>query len=433
MAMNCLTKVFFCIALVVVFVSCKKEDKEKPIVKINYPFGGAEFYQGDTMVIRVEVKDNVSVKKIRFSLLDENNVSVVPASAQELDAKEASVLDELILEGAKVQTGEYILQVVASDGVNEGREFCRIKITASPRRVKGLFVFTMPSAQTVKLYKTDSLFQNPSLISTFNGDFAAAVYNSNTQQLVKAGYSTGNLVGIDTKTFIEKWSNNPLFSNGIPSYTDVNFFESNVYVSSYDGYVRLYNEGGVVVSSFSTYSGYYPRKVLRHNHLFLAEEKTFSGNNRHIAVYYAESGAARQETPLNMDVIDIFYKDADRFLFFGNENNQAKMIMYEDGSNGTWEPKVLPVGSLKKAVKYNSNIFFIAHQNAVYKYEYSINSLTTFINVANAMDLVYDSIGDVLFVVSGNQVRIYNAQNGGLMGSFNAPETIIKTLVWYNK
>jgi hypothetical protein len=109
------------------------------------------------------------------------------------------------------------------------------------------------------------------------------------------------------------------------------------------------------------------------------------------------------------------------------------MWMYEVNSNGTWEPKTMPSGKINRAIRINSNEFIIAHENAIYKYEYNVNSLTTFIAISGSSDIAYDETKKLLFVANGNQLRIYNYQNGSLNSVVNCPENIKRICIWYNK
>lgn len=413
--------------------SCKKEDKQSPKVKILKPFRDVELYQGDTLIIEAELKDNKGLKRVRYSIQDENGISVVSATSQNIAGKEIKVSNFLIIDNPTLTTGEYTLQVAASDGTNEGKGFQRLKIYATSRQLKGLFAVTTPGAQTTKLYKADSTLSTLFAGNTYNGDFSAVTLNPSTQQIITIGLNTGKIISADTRSLTEKWSQPSLYGGTLPSFFDINYFEREVYVCSYDGFIRSYNESGAVNGIVAITNGFYPRKALRNDDKFIVEEKSFTGSSKQIAVYYATSGALMQNTPITFDVCDILFKDNDRYLIFGNDNTQAKMWMYEVNTNGTWEPKTLPSGKINKAIKINSNEFVIAYENAIYKYVYNINSLTTFISTSGTNDIAYDEIKNLLFVASGNQVRIYNYQTGSLNTVINCPENIKKIVLWYNK
>jgi hypothetical protein len=427
-----LTGSFFSI-LMTLISSCKKEDKQAPEVKILKPYRDIELYQGDTLIIEAELKDNVGLKRVRYSIHDDNGVSAVPATSQDIAGKEIKVSNFLIIESATLSSGDYTLQVAASDGNNEGKAFLRVKIYANAKKIKGLFAITTPGSQTTKLYKADSTLSALLAGNTYTGDFRDATINSATQQIITIGYNTGKIISADTRTLIEKWNHPSIYGGTLPSFMHINYYEREVYISSYDGFIRYYNENGVVNGSFAVNSGFYARKALRHNDKIIVEEKLFNGSARQIAVYYAASGALMQNTPVSFDACDILYKDTDRYFIFGNDNSQAKMWMYEINSNGTFEPKIFPTGKINRAVKINSNEFIIAHQNAIYKYEYNTNSLTTFIALSNVKDIVYDESKKLLFAATGNQIRIYNYQNGSLNATLSCPDNIEQILLWYNK
>lgn len=431
---KCIKLLFYGISILSFFtVGCKKEDKTPPEVSIIKPYRDIELYQGDTLIIEAELKDNKGLKRVRYSIYDENGIAAVPATAQDISGKVYKASNFLVIDNPNLSTGYYTLQVAASDGINEGKAFVRIKIFSASKKLNGLFAITTPGTQTTKIYKTDSNFTSFSLTSTLTGDFADAALNSATQQLITAGLNTGKIISTDVKNLIERWNQPSIYGGSLPSFFHVAVHEREVYICSYDGFIRSYNESGVVNGTIATNTGFYPRKALRNQDKFIVEEKLFSGTPRQIGVYFAASGAFMQNTPVSFDVSDILYKDSDRYLVFGNDNNQAKLWMYELNTNSTWEPKVLPAGKIYRALKINSNEFIIAHDNAIYKYVYNINSLTTFINISGSNDIAYDDVNNLLFVVNGNQLRIYNYPSGTLNSVINCPENIRKILLWYNK
>jgi WD40 repeat protein len=430
---NLLFKTFLFILLFAFVISCKKEDKQAPQVTILKPYRDIELYQADTLIIEAKLKDNKGLKRVRFSIQDDNGISAVPATSQEIAGKEITVSNFLIIDNPNLITGEYTLQVAASDGVNEGKAFLRIKIYAGAKKLKGLFAVTNPGSQSTKLYKADSTLSTLIALNTYNGDFADATLNPNTQQIITIGYATGKIISTDVNSLNEIWSVPSIYGGTMPSFFHINYYENECYVSSYDGFIRNYNQAGIVNGTVTINSGYYPRKALRNEDKLIVEEKLFSGSPRQIAVYYAISGAFMQSTPITFDVCDILYKDSDRYLLFGNDNLQAKMWMYEVNSNGTWEPKTLPSGKINRAIKINSNEFIIAHENAIYKYIYNTNSLITFIAISGSNDIAFDETKKLLFVANGNQIRIYNYQTGNLISTLSCPENIKRIVLWYNK
>lgn len=430
---SCINLFFYIISILFFSVGCKKEDKTAPEVSIIKPYRDIELYQGDTLIIEAELKDNKGLKRVRYSIYDDNGIAAVPATAQDISGKQYRAFNFLVIDNPNLSTGYYTLQVAAGDGINEGKAFVRIKIYSASKKLNGLFAITTPGTQTTKIYKADSSFTSLSLTNTLTGDFADAALNSATQQLITVGFNTGKIISTDVKNLSERWNQPSIYGGSLPSFFHVDTHEREVYICSYDGFIRTYNEAGTVNGTIAVNSGFFPRKALRNNDKFIIEEKLFSGTPRQIAVYYAASGAFMQNTPVTFDVCDILYKDSDRFLIFGNDNNQAKMWMYELNTNSTWEPKVFPAGKIYRALKINGNEFIIAHDNAIYKYVYNVNSLTTFINISGSNDIAYDSVNNLLFVANGNQVRIYNYQNGNLSSVINCPENICKITLWYNK
>ena len=100
-----------------------------------------------------------------------------------------------------------------------------------------------------------------------------------------------------------------------------------------------------------------------------------------------------------------------------NDNKSHKIIVLPIGTlfdrinNNLWNPYPfsLATGNLLSALKLDPDIYLLGHSNGtIYKYQYSMSSVTTFLTGYTAIKLKYDEVNNKLYVVEANKVATFD-------------------------
>ncbi|HLC82347.1 MAG TPA: hypothetical protein VJI69_00860, partial [Bacteroidia bacterium] len=214
-------------------------------------------------------------------------------------------------------------------------------------------------------------------------------------------------------------------------YNDVR----DVYVARYDGNIKGYNYAGGLIYNATALSGYYAQHICFNDGQLIAEEKEVFTSTKKLVTYYA-TGSVEKNCALTQDVVAFCEMNSSNVFVFGNVAGQATIELFDRINNNLWSPYPfsLASGSLLSALKLDSDTYLLGHSNGtIYKYQYSLNSVTTYLTGYTAVKLKYDEVNDKLYVVEANKVTTFDLTTLSLVNTINSTETILDLHLLYNR
>jgi hypothetical protein len=133
-----------------------------------------------------------------------------------------------------------------------------------------------------------------------------------------------------------------------------------------------------------------------------------------------------------MDIKAICALQNHEVLLFGNNSGQARVLHYDIGSNGYWEPRQLPNGILSDAVKMEGLNFAIAHEDGLYTYTYNPNFLNQ-IGMLSYQDICFDVDNATIVGASHNVLEEIYPINGAIINSFVQGDSITSIDIHYTR
>ena len=86
------------------------------------------------------------------------------------------------------------------------------------------------------------------------------------------------------------------------------------------------------------------------------------------------------------------------------------------------------------ALKIDSDTYLLGHSNGtIYKYQYSIGSVTAYLTGYTAVKMKYDDVNNKLYVVEANRVSSFDYGTTVLSNSVNSLENILDIHLLYNR
>ncbi|MGB1317541.1 MAG: hypothetical protein ACPG5W_05020, partial [Flavobacteriales bacterium] len=373
------------LVMVVFLDACEKEDSIPPRVTFIEPNQGRLFNVLDTVVARFSVEEESRLEFVSANIVDASFVPIGPSTSVNFSEINFTASAEIVLENKLLETGDYHVLITASDGVNETREFREIRIVAIPKKRRAVYFSTAsPSNQ---IWKLDSILQSGVQWLNPNQDIKQLCVNSLNDRLTFLGQFSTGINSIDLATNGVVWSDNTANVNQIPRYTTLYCFSNTVYVGLYDKELRSYNLNGTRTLSELT-GNYRPESVYADDTYLVVEMQLIGDGSHHMFVYQRVTNVLLWQVEVPMNVESICQLQPDEVLLFGNENGEAKVLHYDIGSNGWWEPRSLPSGMLRDAVKTDAGKFAIAHESGLYSYTYNPNFLNM-LTADNYQDIVF--------------------------------------------
>ena len=407
-AKRCLIPFIACLCCL---FSCKKPvDSIKPVVNVVSPGEFASFSALDIISVKADISDETKLEFVSIRLVDEGLQPAMPTVTFNPEGKEYSLNYGYSLNDIHLETGTYFLRINASDGVNETKKYVQVQVTGTSLERKGVVIVSTPSGSMVDVSIMDNSY-NVSPFIVMNTDYSSSCASSYYQYINVTPRSNGDMKSFRVNDKSVQWS-----VSTPANFEGMDFYDELSYVCFKSGEIKGYAENGAV--SFSALSdGYhYPVKAFLHEGEVFVQEEEITGQGKKLTVYYFGSGAdSKKGLDITFNVAAFASKDEDNvFLFANDATGQGKMYLLETtgASYGYWSPHAIPAGKIFDAIKISADNYLIAHENAIYRYQYSQNSLTVFASMPSVKSLTYDGLFNEVIAADGSQIKVFDYPSG---------------------
>lgn len=420
------------LVLVAFLVSCKKdEDTQDPVIEITSPVDGALYDVGDTIRITMEVADDVALADVEIKLTDMNLTPVMPTAVIATSGEGGTLQVEYFLDDVSLPSGQYYIHATVHDAArNDDKDFVSLNVTEVPLELKGIIaVTTLPGFVTV--HNIDTSWTAFSL-GTHAGDFTDMAVSSYWQQVVFTGAVTGVTRCISLDGAHAGWTVNPFPSTG--AYWGNVIAHDRSWLINYraDGVIKASDANNTISTQYNANSAFFFRHFVFSGTRLFADMVDATGTSRLLGVYQG-GGGATQQTVLNVDPVALLPRDENSIYIAGNQSGQGKLLIYDYGSNGTWEPIALPAGKILSAAEIDTNTLLLAMDNgSIYTFTYSPVGLLVW-NAALAQHVRYDHAEGTVITAEGGNVRQYAYPQTTVIDQISLADSVRDVELWYNR
>jgi hypothetical protein len=426
--------VFILALSVITFNACKKDqDTIPPVIVINSPAPNQAYHVFDTVPLNLNVSDDKQLQSpVSITLLDANGNAAMSSASVSVNTNPIHIVGGFPLSEIHLLSGNYTLKVTASDGRNVTNAFVPLNITAAPILRKGIYLISRGGGQ-VKISKVDTNFVITPYTS-WQGDYGGSDISSYWQQLYVSGLYTGNFNAVNLTNASISWSE-PVVIGSNPWFCGAYVGGNNVYIPYFNGFVRGYDHLGVLQFSSATQSSYHPGKMLATGNYFLDEQIYVTNLSSKLVVNNISSGVGLQEMLLTQRLVQYCVKDADNVFLFGNNSaGQGQVELYTISLNGSWSPHPIPTGTILGVSQVDADHYLIALSDGnIYKYQYSVNSITAYLPGVNASNVFYDGLKNEVLISSVNRLSTYDYNSMALKHTVLHTDTILNFHLLNNK
>lgn len=423
--------VSFCFASLLACYGCKQKDDVLPMVSISSPSYGTTYSVLDTVSVEFEALDETHLASVTVNVVNADFIPVTNSVSVDMTSNSNMGSAQIILSNKLLETGTYYAVVTASDGSNEAKDYAQIKINALPKKRRSIFFSTSSGNGSDRITVIDSLFQNSSNWITASQDIKKISVNSLSDRLNLIGNFSTGILSYDIKGRSVVWGQDVFPLAQYPRYHDIFCDGNTVFATTYDREVRSYGLSGVLTMNLQT-GVYRPETVYADANYLLIELNLVGDNDHFVAVHSASTKALLWTLDVPMDVIAICPLQSDEVLLFGNDGQQARVLHYDIGNNGYWEPRQLPAGLVLDAVKMDGQMFAMAHENGLYAYTYSPNYLNLIKAGTRYQDLCFDVDNGTILAASGSTLEEISLL-GQTIHSFADADSITSIDVFYTR
>jgi hypothetical protein len=305
--------------------ACKKEAaNQPPQVQILSPEENHSFTVPDTLQVQLAISDDEQVLQATATLLDQNNVPVVPGVSAAPGVGQGNITLALPVIDAQLESGPYKILATASDGELTSKQLLPVLLNAVPLRLRAVFTVVQTGLAEVAVHRTDSLGQTV-LAGSWSMDLGGAAVSPEAQQLYVAGATTGPLLALDAELLQPEWQLPNQSSAGFPWFTGVDLgADGRLLVGSGDGTLRSLtasNGMGGAVAQLPT--DFRALLSLTQDGLIATVMEHRITHEKRLASFYAASGTPADNVMLTLDPVALLPDQDGYVLLFGSSGGQG--------------------------------------------------------------------------------------------------------------
>jgi len=416
--------------LVILFFSCKKKDDNPPVINITYPIDNNSFSTIDSILVKGKITDDKKIVSYSFSIVDAQMKIVCETETYNGENnKSINLNNDFFFSNIYLPTGQYYLLVSASDGTNTTNNYTKITLQAINTELKKVIV-SLDNNQTTDIYKIDSgqvKFLFSSLVEYQDVDV-----NSDYQQIMILS-KNGSLKSYDANSYNITWEKSNLNNYYTNYFARIKNFRKTTYVGYNFGNIKAINKYGTITNTYDANNdAFLPSDICEFNNeifTYFFTKNTLSGE----VAYFYETGNFHNYYALNLDqIIGIFAYDETKILILGNIGDSAKAYTLNPENNYLDNEDNFISAKILSAFKDDANNIYFATTDKIQRYSINNKAIYSFINNINNALLFYDKLNQIIYVASGNQIKLYN-KNGILITSYTFISTVIDIDFLYNK
>lgn len=410
----------------------KDEDISPPGITISKPSPNQSFAAIDTIFVDAEIYDNIIIKTVSISILDEDLLPVSPTDHYDINSQNTNIKTFYEINNIHLVSGYYYLQVSASDGINTGRSFIKIYISEIPIERTGIYIFSEESGNT-QVFKIAPDF-SIQFIFNFYDEFQDAEINSYFQQLYLLGKNNGIMQACEISSCETLWQVSGINNVLYPFLGQLDILDNLVFISYSDGNIIGYDNTGTGRYSFTiTDNQFKPGRFYKHKDFLIVEEQSISFIDNRIEVFYYYSFSPMQHYDVDIDIVDFYSFNDDKVIIFGNKNDIAEVctlsVYYQQigGINGFPDEKIHSV------ISTENNVYLLAMGDHIYKYNGHTNGLTVYLQDKSADILKFDYLYNDVFIIKGDSLSIMSYPGNIFHLDYKHPNPILDVEILYNR
>jgi len=416
-----------------VLFSCNEEEDEiSPRVIVESPFENQSFQSTDTIEAIATISDNEQVRSVELELLDLDFNLVGRKESYLVSGSQVNFGQLYPIDGALLSSGDYYLAFRAKYDFNVGSGFVKIRINAAPRRLEGVIVITKESNQTFVYYRESNELSFQLKLNYFS-DAIGAGLNYRQDIIMTAGGEAGDAVFIELDEFEQVGSIPGFGSIGLPFFV-AGTYEQNIerfFVAERDGVIRVRGKEATPLLSFNSLPEHIPQEVFGSTEgYFLAEKEIDSPLV--VLTLYSFQGLLLDVFQVAGSVRGVYDRNFNEKFIWVDNPLGFELRLLDLSTEFLSLPFQRKGSRLEDVVRISSNTFVLSTSDGLLRYNFSNGGVSPINNSAPQGELFFDELNQLIYLVEGEQIRIYET-DGNEIGGVSFEQEIVFVGFDYNR
>ena len=219
-----------------------------------------------------------------------------------------------------------------------------------------------------------------------------------------------------------------------PYFTSVFFNDKTTYLGYYNGDIKGFSSSATPSFYAQAVAGFYCESATVIGDYLVTEQVDVTRTNFRFGMYYMATGASFQQFSIFEDICGMYSFNSNEIVLLSNDaSNNSKLSFFNISASGFSSPFSIGTGKIDACEEVGSGLYLIAKNGDIRLV--NANNFTTqlYLTGANATLLKYDEFTNELFVVSGNNLIVYDYSSKVVKGSYTHSSPILDVKLMYNK
>lgn len=416
------------LGLLLVTGSCTQdEDLYAPEIIFTKPAAGYTVDLPDTLDVKVSISDYRIIRTAVLTLVDENNIPVIPGKYYFPDSTDFLIETSLPLIDKTLASGPYNLLVTVSDGNDQKNQYQKIIIQEIPVQLLGYIVVTGQFDFKSTIIKLDPAFETDTQFVFPDGYWLSSI-QSLWGEFIFVTNEPSDLIAFNPETFETDWEMaaappRPLITALIQ--------DQELVFSTANGDVGVLSNDGDITLRTASYENKTIQCLAADDKNIYAAHVSLSGDIHELTVYSRLSGDIWEQRLVSGEIRSMV-PIGDKLMIFMQSQTGAAILEYDPENLTPTEMNFLPDEHIKSTVKISDNQIFLVTQERVITYEPGTNQFTKYKDEPYHF-CRYDRLTDIIFLARDNMVYGFDKLTGELKEVKAFTDEVLDFQIIYNK
>jgi hypothetical protein len=426
----------FCFAMVILVLisigSCRQDtDNPAPVIQLISPSHGAIFKVYDTIHISLILKDNQADIDLKIMLTNGLGGSLPEPAFITHPAMDDTLELEYVINEPLMLSGNYDLQIQASDGKNTTNEFVQLQIIELSREFRYPIAITENPTGIIVAYSIQQ--GNVMKLFDYQGDYSGSAINSAYNLLVVAGLSISPVRAFQMEKQQFTWSIAAEQNIQNRWFESIDVSGQEFYISYYEGYIKAVDRFGNISFTTASSNPYSPGITCNMINYLVASTYDYRTHDNAIDVYFVPGGLLKQRLTCFSKIVALEKEDSKTVLVFGNNENSGFIQTFdiEEGTLSILEE--IKNDSIFSVAAMDVENYILAGKTHLYWFNSRLSSLTDFSSFQGKAHVACEPLDSVVYATSGKIIKTFTFPGGLEIGEVEVPSQVIDIQLYYNK
>ncbi|MFN6380335.1 MAG: hypothetical protein ACK4WD_13735 [Flavobacteriales bacterium] len=411
------------------WASCKKDDNDPPVVVLLEPTGST-FAYGSIIPIKFSVSDNANIEEVRVTVRNTANNQVLNSLVFFTEKNTETFQGEIAFNDVHVESGAYYIQIIASDGENEGAAIKNIQLQGAPLALEAILGLTDGNSSTT-VFNFAANQWSYAFMLVASPEFS--MIDSYDQRLMIAGNSSQGLLAFDAVVGTSI-GQSPGLSIQESLWEDAQYDDEKRWwwLACNDGSIRAYNTLAVPRIQFNVIGNFFPHKIAITDEYIVAACSNINQSVHRLDTYLKSTGQLIHSMVTSSRVDHLATLSENRiWTYQSNEEMQQKVYDIAANYQDEWTNfRYAENGTILKVIK-TSNSIAMLFNDQIKTYSLSGTELSS-LNIT-ATDISFEKLFNQIYAKTSGGWVLLNANTLAIANNLEGGETIDHLLFRYNK